>query len=212
MAMQIAVLGLGRFGSQLARALSEMGHEVLAVDRSEYEVQQLADVVAKAAIADMTDPDALRDLGTGGVDVGVVATAELEASVLAIMNLQALGVPAIHAKAGSDGHATILRRLGAHGVVQPEKEGGERYAHLLGFPEAKDYLTLTREYGIGVYPVPARLQGKQLDDIDGRARTRRLLLVVRDNQVQLNPVRSQAIEAGDLLVFAGADEDLAREL
>ena len=210
--MQVVVLGLGRFGRQLSQTLAELGHDVLAIDQNEASVQVAADRVARAAVADITDLEALRDLGATGMDFGVVATADLEASVLGTMNLNTLGVGTIYAKARSERHATILQRIGAHRVVQPEADGGERVAHLLLARTAQDYLTLTLEYGIGVYAPPDRLIGQTLDDLDTQARTRRLLLVVRGDEVQLNPVRSQRIQAGDLLVFAGADADLAREL
>ena len=210
--MQIAVLGLGRFGAQLARTLSMQGNEVLAIDQNDAEVQSISEITARAAIADITDVDALRDLGVPGVDIAVVGTAELEASVLATMNLQSLGVTPIYAKARSDRHATILRRIGADRVVQPEKDGGERFAHLIRVKAAADYLTLSDEYGVGVYEVPSQIVGKRLEDLQAHAGTRRLLMVVRNNEVQLNPVRSQTIEANDKLVFAGADDDLAREL
>jgi trk system potassium uptake protein TrkA len=210
--MQVAVLGLGRFGTQLAESLAEEGHEVLAIDISENEIQQIADRVTKAAIADITDEQALRDLGVGNMDVGVVATAVLESSMLAAMNLQSLGVPGVYAKAGSQRHATMLRRIGVQRVIEPEKEGGLRFAHLLRLQQAKDYLSLTREYGVAVYEPPPRLYGTTLDKLDADSTTRRLLMLVRDNEVQLNPVRSQTIKANDLLLFSGADEDLAADL
>ena len=90
--MQVAVLGLGRFGSHLAKSLQDQGHDVLAIDMDVAVVQGLADDVARAMIADITDLDALRELSIGDVDVAVVSTAELDASVLAIMNCQTLGV------------------------------------------------------------------------------------------------------------------------
>jgi len=210
--MQVAVLGLGRFGTQLALSLVEEGHEVLAVDQSETEIQRVADRLTKAAIADITDEQALRDLGIGNMDVGVVATAYLEASVLAAMNLLSLGVRDVYAKAQSERHAMMLRRLGVQRVVEPEKEGGQRFAHLLRLREAKDYLSLTTDYGVATYEPPPRLYGTTLDKLDEERSTRRLLMLVRDNEVQLNPVRSQQIKANDLLIFSGADEDLAREL
>ena len=210
--MQVAVLGLGRFGTQLAESLAEEGHEVLAIDLSEGEVQAIAERVTKAAIADITDEQALRDLGVGDMDVGVVATAFIEASVLAAMNLQLLGVPAVYAKARSQRHATMLRRIGVQRVVEPEKEGGLRFAHLLRLRQAKDYLSLSREYGIAVYEPPPRLYGTTLDQLDENSTTRRLLMLVRDDEVQVNPVRSETIKANDLLIFSGADEDLAKDL
>ena len=209
--MQVAVLGLGRFGRQLSLTLVELGHDVLAVDQNSAEVQIVADEVARAASADITDLEALRELGAAGMDIGVVATADLEASVLGTMNLISLGVETVFAKASSERHATILQRIGAHRVVQPERDGGERLAHLLLARTAQDYMTLSPDYGIGVYAPPDRLVGETLDDLD-QAGTLRLLMVVRGQEVQLNPVRSQRIEAGDLLVFAGSDADLTKGL
>lgn len=210
--MQIAVLGLGRFGEQLVRELGRLDHEVLAIDTSEVRVQRSAPHSAKAAVADITDELALRDLGVGGMDAGVVATGVLEASVVAAMNLQALGVRAIYAKASTELHASILERIGVSRVVQPEQEGGARFAHLLRVEGARDYLSLSADYGIGVYPAPEHLHGQTLAAVDTGDTTRRLLIVVRDGQIDLNPVRDRVIGPGDALVFAGRDDDLAREL
>ena len=210
--MQVAVLGLGRFGTELALSLARQGHEVLAIDSSATTVQQLADRVAKAAIADITDEAALRDLGVDSMDAAVVATSALEASVLASINLQALGVQPIYAKAGSERHAQILQRLGADRVVEPEKEGGQRFAHLIRVRAAQDYLSLSENYGIGLYRATSALHGQTLERVEQQETKRRLLLVVRGEEVLLNPPLSHTIEPGDLLVFAGTDEDLAREL
>ena len=210
--MQIAVLGLGRFGSQLVRELGNLDHEVLAVDTNEGRVQRAAPHCAKAAVADITDELALRDLGVGRMEAAVVATGVLEASVLAAMNLQALEVPAIYAKASTDLHASILERIGVSRVVQPEQEGGERFAHLLRVQGARDYLSLSADYGIGVYPAPPHLHGQTVSALDEGDTTRRLLIVVRDGRIELNPVRDRVIGPGDAFVFAGRDEDLAREL
>ena len=210
--MQVAVLGLGRFGTELALSLARQGHEVLAVDSSATTVQRLAENVAKAAIADITDVAALRDLGVHNMDAAVVATSALEASVLASINLQELGVQPIYAKARSDRHAQILQRLGADRVVSPEKEGGERFAHLLRVRGAQDYLSLSQDYGIGIYRATTALHGQTLDRVEHPDSNRRLLMVVQGEEVQLNPPLSRTIEPGDLLVFAGTDDELAREL
>ena len=184
---------------------------MLAVDNNSTEVQLLAEHVSRAATADVTDLQGLRELGAANMDIGVVATADLEASVLGTMNLISLGVGTVFAKARSERHATILERIGAHRVVRPEADGGERLAHLLLARTAKDYLTLNRDYGISVFAPTESLQGKRLDDIP-QVGTRRLLLIVRGSEVQLNPVRSQMIQPDDLLVFAGSDADLAQGL
>ena len=210
--MEIAVLGLGRFGSALASSLAGLGHEVLGVDLNEGRVQRAAAVCARAAMADVTDEQALRDLGLAAMDAAIVATGLIEASVLAAMNAQALGVDAVYAKASNPLHASILERIGVRRVVQPEYEGGERFAHLIRLQGARDYLSLTADYGIGVYDTPAHLDGQPLRAIESDATTRRLLMVARDGEVELNPVRDRPIALGDGLVFAGKDEDLARPL
>ena len=208
--MQIAVLGLGRFGSQLTESLAGLGHEVLAIDLNDSLVQRVAPHCAKAAVADITDEQALRDLGAGAVEAAVVATGHLESSVLAVMNVQSLEVPSVYAKASTPLHARILERIGVRRVVQPEREGGERFAHLIRVQGARDYLSLSADYGIGVYPAPPHLEGKPLRVLDSENTTRRLLMVVRGNEVELNPVRDRPIAKGDGLVFAGKDNDLAR--
>lgn len=210
--MQIAVLGMGRFGSALARALAGQGHEVLAIDLHDIDVQRIAPDVSKAAIADITDERALRGLNVHEMDVAVVATAVLDASVLATMNLQALGVPLIYAKASSERHATILRRVGAQRVVEPEKEGGERFAHLIRVAGATNYISLTPQYGIGLYSPPGRLAGRPVEAVESDDTTRRLLMIVRGDEVKLNPALNEIVEAEDILVFAGTDEDLAKDL
>ena len=102
-------------------------------------------------------------------------------------------------------------------VVIPEEEGGERFSHLIRMPGSADYLPLTPGYGIGVYTSPKNWTGQTLEWTLAPAKgegsgTRRLLMIVRGETVQLNPVRTQAIEAGDQLVFAGSDDDLRQLL
>lgn len=213
--MQVAVLGLGRFGDHLARMLQEQGHDVLAVDIDAGVVNRLADAVARAMIADITDVDALREMSVGDVEVAVVATAELDASVLASMNCQTLGVRSVFAKARSDRHALILERLGVNRVMRPERDGAERFAHILQVREARDFLPLSQAYGVAIFETPRVWIGRKLEvaaSPDKSAPTRQLLAIVRDQEVQLSPVLSQEIRKGDLLVYAARDEDLARPL
>ena len=213
--MQVAVLGLGRFGDHLARMLQEQGHDVLAVDIDAGVVNRLADAVARAMIADITDVDALREMSVGDVEVAVVATAELDASVLASMNCQTLGVRSVFAKARSDRHALILERLGVNRVMRPERDGAERFAHILQVREARDFLPLSQAYGVAIFETPRVWLGRKLEvaaSSDKSAPTRQLLAIVRDQEVQLSPVLSQEICKGDLLVYAARDEDLARPL
>ncbi len=210
--MQVAVLGLGRFGSHLAEALDDLGHEVLAIDLDESNVHALAPRVTDARIADITDIDALRALSLSEVDVAVVATADLEASVLAMMNLQQLQVQMVYAKASTDRHARILRLLGAQRVIRPERDGAERFAHIIRVASASDFLPLTDSYGIGVFPIPATWVGQTVGGALERAGNRRLIAVVRGDEVLLNPVMSERVQIGDQFVFSALDEQLGEPL
>jgi trk system potassium uptake protein TrkA len=209
---QVAVLGMGRFGTALAYELSRLGYEVLAVDRDEDVVNDVADAVTHAAQADITDPNALRDLGLADFDTAIVAVAEtLEASILATVLLKQLGVRRIIAKAGTEVHGTILLQVGATRVVFPERETGLRLAHSFAAPGVDDYLDIAPGYGIARISVPSEWVGQSLGEFD-LARTSGVTVVAlrRGQSVTLNPGRAEALAAGDQLIVAGLDEDLAR--
>ena len=210
--MQVAVLGLGRFGSHLAETLDDLGHDVLAIDMDEGNVHELAPKVTDARMADITDIDALRALSLGDVDVAVVATADLEASVLAIMNLKQLKVDVVYAKASTDRHQRILRLLGAQRVIRPERDGAERFAHIIQVAGAADFLPLTPSYGIGVFPIPAPWVGQTIEWAIERSGNRRLIAVVRGDEVLLNPVMSEHVLLNDQFVFSAFDQELGKQL
>ena len=110
---QFAVIGLGRFGSSVARTLSEKGKEVLGVDRREQVVQEMSEVISQAVCVDAKDEKALKALGIQNVDVAVVAIGALEASILITLMLKEMGIKEIVAKAVTDDHKKVLERIGA---------------------------------------------------------------------------------------------------
>ncbi|GAB1691108.1 potassium channel family protein [Krasilnikovia sp. M28-CT-15] len=129
---RIAVLGLGRFGSSLALELMRQRWEVIGVDSDPAVVQEYADHLTHAAVANTTDEVAMRQLGVQDMAHAVVGIGiNLEAGILTTGLLADLGIPNIWAKAMSHRHASILQRIGAHHVVLPEHEMGERVAHLV---------------------------------------------------------------------------------
>lgn len=128
----VIVLGLGRFGSAVARSLVHLGHEVLAVDERADIVQRYASDFTHVVAADTTDTEALRQIGAEQFDVAVVGIGtDIEASVLTVLGLLDLGVKEVWAKAISGKHAAILERVGATHVVRPESQMGKRVAHLV---------------------------------------------------------------------------------
>lgn len=127
----VVVIGLGRFGASVARSLVASGHEVLAMDASEEVVQELAAELPHVVRADATDLQALQQLSVTDFSHAVVSIgANLEASVLTVLNLAQMGMKDIWAKANSPQHGRIAERVGAHHVIYPEADMGERVAHL----------------------------------------------------------------------------------
>ena len=128
----VLVVGLGRFGSATARSLMHMGREVMAIEKNPELVQEWSAKLTHVVEADATHIEALRQLGAGEFGTAVVGIgSSIEASVLTTANLIDLGVEQIWAKAISDAHGKILRRIGAEHVLYPETEAVDRVAHLM---------------------------------------------------------------------------------
>lgn len=144
----VVVIGLGRFGSAIALELTRRGTEVLAIDRLQRLVQGLSGHMTQVVAADSTDIDVLRQLGVDEFYRAVVAIGtDLEASILTTSLLVELGIDDIWAKAISDQHGRILERVGAHHVVFPEHEMGERVAHLVS-GQMLDYMQVDGDFAI----------------------------------------------------------------
>ncbi len=208
--MNIAVIGLGRFGSNLARTLTELGHEVLAVDLSERVVQNISDDVSHAVRADATDEAVLQDLGIHEYDVAFVSLGDIESSILITMLLKQLGVRRVHSKARNNLHRQILERIGADQVAFPEGEMAVRVAHNLVAPNMMDYFELLANYGIGEVRVPPSFVGNTLASANLRARLDVSVLVIkRGSQLLIMPDLTEKLEDGDILVVAGRDSAIA---
>ncbi len=161
----IVVIGLGRFGQHLTDSLVKLGHEVLAVDRNAEQVQKWSSQLDRVAQADSTDEQALRQLGVADLRRAVVAIgASVEASVLTVLALVELGVPQIWARATSGQHAKILSSVGAHHVVFPEAETGERVAHLI-VSNLLDFVEFGDAFAIAKLRVPEPLVGQTLSEL-----------------------------------------------
>ncbi|MEV2239130.1 TrkA family potassium uptake protein [Micromonospora sp. NPDC049891] len=161
----IAVIGLGRFGSHLAESLSALGREVLAIDRDAQQVQKWSPMLDQVAQADATDEEALRQLGVTDLGRAVVAIgASVEASVLTVLALVELGVPQIWARATSGQHAKILSSVGAHRVIFPEAETGERLAHLM-ISRMLDFVEFGEAFAVARIRVPASLVGRPTTEV-----------------------------------------------
>ena len=204
------VIGLGRFGSEVAKRLCALGCEVLAVDTNSDLVQQISGEVTQAVVADARDKGVLRALDAGGFDCGVVAIGDsLADSVLATMNLKELGTAYIVGKAHDETHRHVLQKLGADRVVIPEKENASRLARSLSSPNVLDYIELSEDYGIIEVPAPAVWFNKSLRELNVRAETGvNILAVKRNGDITVSPGADFCICEGDVPVILGSADAL----
>ncbi|MCC6618706.1 MAG: TrkA family potassium uptake protein [Chloroflexi bacterium] len=207
---QVMVIGLGRFGSAVARELERLGHEVLAVDRSEARVNDIAPDVTHALQLDASDEDALRAASAGEFPTAIVAiSTATEPSIFATMVLKRLGVRTVIAKAASQLHGEILSRVGADRVVFPERETGLRLAHSFNVPNVIEYMDVAPNFGIEKIRPPRSFVGRTLGDLDLKERLGLTPIAIRHGkQVVVNPARDERILEGDELILIGRDEHL----
>ena len=207
---QVMVIGLGRFGSAVARELERLGHQVLAIDQGEQQVNDIASEVTHALQLDAADEDALRSAGAGDFQTAIVAiSTDAEPSIFATMVLKRLGVRTVIAKAGSQLHGEILSRVGADRVVLPERETGLRLAHSFNVPNVIDYLDVAPNFGIEKIRPPASFVGKSLGELDLKTRLGLTPIALRrGQQVFVNPARDERVAEGDELILIGRDDKL----
>ena len=200
------VIGLGRFGSEMALKLYECGEDVLAIDSDENIIDKLADRVTKAVAADARDLDVLRKLGVEDFDRAVVAVgSDLAASALITMNLKTLGVPFIICKAHDDTYREILEKLGADRVIIPEREMADKLANGLTTAGVMEYIELSSEYGIVEITPPAEWLGKTIRALELRSRYGANVIAVRRGEdLRIPPEIDTPLEDDFILVILGS--------
>ncbi|MFW6056259.1 MAG: potassium channel family protein [Chloroflexota bacterium] len=215
MAKQVAVIGLGRFGSSVSRALHESGQDVLAIDNDEVRIQDISQHVTQAVQADATNEGVLRELGLENFEIAVVAMGtDVESSVLCTLLLRMLGVKYIIARADHNLHGSILERIGANRVVYPEHEMGTTVAHSVRLRNVQEYLPLTPEYGVSRFRSPQYVVGRTLSEIGfGPSKGEvAVLLIQRGDDIIISPSGNEKVEVGDALVLFGQDDVLEKLL
>ena len=209
---EFIVIGLGRFGTSLARALVEQGHDVLAIDVDYRRVQALSTELPHVVQLDATNIDALREVGADHFDTGVVCIGtDFESNLLATVLLRKLGVRRVITKARTRTQREILLQVGADEVILPEHEAGVRLARRLSAVDFVDYLELSPDVGVVEMLAPKRLHGKTLAEADLRRKYGLTVLAIRHgDQLQVNPSAEARIEAGDELLVVGKMSDAER--
>ena len=200
----VMVIGLGRFGTSVARSLTRMGHEVLGVDQAMEVVQSMSEELTHVVQADTTNPAALRKLGAGEMAHAVVGIgSDIEASVLTVVALADAGCRDIWAKAVNANHGRILERVGAAHVVYPEAEMGERVAHLVT-GKMMDFIEFDDGFAIVKTRVPRFMAGKSLMATDVRkAHGVTIVGVKRPREPFIQAVPDTVVYLSDLLIVSG---------
>lgn len=199
------IIGLGRFGFDLAKSLSQLGAEVLAMDVRPELVQQLSADVTHAVVGDGQDKEVLRALGARNFDCAVVAIGgNLAASVLTVMNLQELGVPRLVCKAHDEMHSRVLQKLGVDQVVVPELEQAQRLARILQSHNVLDYIELSSDYGILEVPAPKSWADKTIRELNVRAKMDINIIAVKNGEkTMVSPSADYRICGDDVLAVLG---------
>lgn len=206
------VIGLGRFGTNMAMQLAHQGCEVLAIDSNKEAVQNIADFVTKAVVADIRDKEVLKHLGVNNFDCAVVAIGtNLAASVLATMHLKTAGVPYIVCKALDNTHREVLNKLGADRVVMPEQESAIRTAKGLVSPNVFEYIELSDECGIVEIIAPESWVGHTILKLNVRDKHGvNVIAVKKGRQIKVAPGAQYIIEQGDILVLIGEAHNIEK--
>ncbi len=209
---QYAVVGLGRFGTSVARRLYEAGHEVLGIDVNEERVEDAKLYVTHAVVADTTEEQTLTAVGIRNFDCVIVAIgSDMQSNILTVLLLKELGVNKVIAKALGKQHGQVLDKVGADWIIYPERDMGERVANQLLSPNMLNYIELSKEYNIEEILIPPRMAEKSLRELDIRAKYNiSAIAIVREGDIIISPSPDQIILKEDLLVLIGDKEDLAR--
>lgn len=208
---EIGVIGLGKFGFSLASALTDLGHEVVGVDRRDANVRKAQDSLAQVYHADATDEKALEQIGFKDLKKVIVSTGDsMEASILVVLNLQALGVEEIWVKAISEEHERVLYKLGVPYVVFPEAFVAYQLAHRLTTPAIHDY------FGLGTDVVTREIlvqewAGKTLRELNLTNTYHVQVIAYRLNgeaKFSFVPSADRPFEEGDVIVLIGKTENV----
>lgn len=209
---QYAVIGLGRFGTSIARRLHEAGQEVLGIDLDEESVDGAELFVTHAVVADSTEEKALTSLGITNFDCVIVAIGDdIQSSILTVMLLKNLGVKKIIAKALSKRQGQVLEAIGAHWVIYPERDMGERVANQLLSPNMLNYIELSKTYNIEEVMIPSQMVGKNLKEFDLRAKFNvSVIAIVRSDDIIISPSPEELLQEEDVLLTIGKRKDLTK--
>ena len=202
---QYLVIGLGRFGTSVAKTLYEAGENILGIDVSEELVQDRINnnILKNAIIGDASDGKILKDIGAENFDVAFVCIGDIEASVMIALNLKELGIKSIIAKAINKKHGKVLTKIGATEIVYPEEHMGKRIAELTMNTDIIEHLKFTDNFVLVEVKAPSLFWNNSLIKLDVRNKYNINIVGIKKSKGEFlpNPTANVVIEEGDVLVI-----------
>ena len=202
---QYLVIGLGRFGTSVAKTLYEAGENILGIDVSEELVQDRINnnILKNAIIGDASDGKILKDIGAENFDVAFVCIGDIEASVMIALNLKELGIKSIIAKAINKKHGKVLTKIGATEIVYPEEHMGKRIAELTMNTDIIEHLKFTDNFVLVEVKAPSIFWNNSLIKLDVRNKYNINIVGIKKAQEEFipNPTANDIIEEGDILMI-----------
>ncbi len=209
-----AIIGLGKFGTNIALTLEKLGQQVMAFDKSREVLEQVKEYVTSAKMLDATSKEALRESGIISCDTVIVCIGEAaDASFLTVLNLKELGLASIIAKAHSPEQGVILEKIGATRVIYPEKESAIRLANQLTSSDILEFLEVSEEYQVAEMPAPKAFDQQTLEALHLREDFNIIVLAIKRNDKVIGvPQSKEVIQRDDLIVAVGQAKDMQKFL
>lgn len=208
----IGILGLGLFGTSVAKTLAQNNVDVIAMDKNMDHLEEIIDDIAVGVQGDFTKFEQLKEAGFGECDEVVIASAnQLEDTILAILNLQKLKVPKITVKTKNIEYQEVLLKVGATRVILPEVEMGYQTAMMLANPTVHELMKLDSHYNIIEFPHKTDWIGKKIEQIDFRRNFDVNIIAIQhknsaDFTIEFGP--KTVIQEGDLFIGITTDQGM----
>lgn len=203
------IVGLGRFGSALARELASAGANLLVLDKNEEKIREFREITENALVVKSLDKKSLEETGIQNCDIVIVCIAEqLDTSILATLHLVSMNIPLVISKANSCEHGEILEKLGAE-VVYPERDMAIRLANRLEASKVLDFMQLSEKINISKLPVPECIVGRSVSQVNLRGHFGLNIIAVEcDGDVLETVLPEYVFHKGDILILSGSREGL----
>lgn len=209
---EFVIFGVGDFGMNVAKTLSNSGATVMVVDKNENQLEKIASEVTHTICADATNPEAMKQLGIRNYDGAIVGIGHsLETSALITMQLKEMEVPFIMVKASTDIEGRILTRVGADKVIFPDREMGIRVGNDIMNGNYFEAIELSDEYSIVDMTAPSSWVGKSLQQLNIRSRYGVSIIGIRGlEEININPAAEYKLKEQDILIVLGHNTEIQR--